>query len=257
MRNSLVSPRSRRASTPVRASGSRRFEVDTAVSVGSDLRRIEYRQNGSPGSTLRLTEWPRGARLPTASWRRPWRSPCRPACGPTGLPPLLPARSAAPPHMSRRGCGSAGRDIQPAAPAPLPPRSTDQVSGAHPCPREPCFTEMSSAVRSPPPVAASVEPALCLSFYLIVFLLPCARRRLGREVFGKMPTTSVRRLISLLRRSCGLFDHTCFQWATAKAGKANSSGPAANSSAAWGKRSSSMPTMRACCARTSSREGCC
>ena len=173
MRNSLVSPRSRRASSPVRASGSRRFEVDTAVSVGSDRRRIEYRQNGSPGSTLRLTELPRGARLPTASWRRPWRSPCRPACGPTGLPPLLPARSAAPPHMSRRGCGSAGRDIQPAAPAPHPPRSTDQVSGAHPCPREPCFTEMSSAIRFPPPVAASgrtrslpvLLASLCSSFH--------------------------------------------------------------------------------------------
>ena len=27
--------------------------------------------------------------------------------------------------------------------------------------------------------------------------------------FGKMPTTSVRRLISLLRRSWGLFDQTC------------------------------------------------
>ncbi len=41
-----------------------------------------------------------------------------------------------------------------------------------------------------------------------------SRRTAGR--FGKMPTTSVRRLISLLRRSCGLFDQTCLQWATGK-----------------------------------------
>ena len=34
--------------------------------------------------------------------------------------------------------------------------------------------------------------------------------------FGKIPTTSVRRLISLLRRSCGLFDQTCLQWIAGK-----------------------------------------
>jgi hypothetical protein len=30
---------------------------------------------------------------------------------------------------------------------------------------------------------------------------------------GKIPTTSVRRRISLFRRSCGLFDQICFQCA--------------------------------------------
>ena len=36
-------------------------------------------------------------------------------------------------------------------------------------------------------------------------------RRTTAARFGKMPTTSVRRRISRLRRSCGLFDHTCIQ----------------------------------------------
>ena len=46
-----------------------------------------------------------------------------------------------------------------------------------------------------------------------------------------------------------VFDQICFQWATGKAVTARMSGPAsASSSAACGKRSSSMPTIRACCA---------
>ena len=40
---------------------------------------------------------------------------------------------------------------------------------------------------------------------------PTRRRTAGR--LGKMPTTSVRRRISLLRRSCGLLDQIFFQWA--------------------------------------------
>ena len=49
----------------------------------------------------------------------------------------------------------------------------------------------------------------------------------------------------------GLFDPTCLQWATRKAVKARISGPTSASR----KRSSSMPTMRACCAWTSSGGG--
>ena len=56
------------------------------------------------------------------------------------------------------------------------------------------------------------------------------------------PTTSVQRLISLVRRSCGLIDQTWVWWATGKAVKARISGPmSASGSAAWGKRSSSIP----------------
>ena len=66
-----------------------------------------------------------------------------------------------------------------------------------------------------------------------------SRRTAGR--LGKTPTTSVRRLISLVRRSCGLFDQTWIQWATGKQVKARISGPtSASGSAAWGKRSSSI-----------------
>ena len=43
---------------------------------------------------------------------------------------------------------------------------------------------------------------------------PTRRRTAGR--LGKMPTTSVRRRISLLRRSCGLLDQIFFQWASGK-----------------------------------------
>ena len=49
-----------------------------------------------------------------------------------------------------------------------------------------------------------------------------SRRTAAR--FGKMPTTSVRRRISLLRRSWGLFDQTCVQCATGNAVKARTSG---------------------------------
>ena len=58
------------------------------------------------------------------------------------------------------------------------------------------------------------------------------RRTAGR--LGKMPTTSVRRRISLLRRSCGLFDQTLHQWASRKEGKARISGPTSASSSAAG-----------------------
>ena len=44
-----------------------------------------------------------------------------------------------------------------------------------------------------------------------------------------MPTTSVRRRISLLRRSRGLLDQIFFQWATGKLEKARTSGPASSS----------------------------
>ena len=44
-----------------------------------------------------------------------------------------------------------------------------------------------------------------------------------------MPTTSVRRRISLLRRSCGLLDQIFFQWGTGKLEKARISGPASSS----------------------------
>ena len=44
-----------------------------------------------------------------------------------------------------------------------------------------------------------------------------------------MPTTSVRRRISLLRRSCGLLDQIFFQWASGKLEKARTSGPASSS----------------------------
>ena len=53
-----------------------------------------------------------------------------------------------------------------------------------------------------------------------------SRRTAGR--LGKMPTTSVRRRISLLRRSWGLFDQTCVQWTTGNAVKARTSGPASS-----------------------------
>ena len=56
---------------------------------------------------------------------------------------------------------------------------------------------------------------------------PTRRRTAGR--LGKMPTTSVRRLISLLRRSRGLLDQIFFQWATGKLEKARISGPASSS----------------------------
>ena len=49
---------------------------------------------------------------------------------------------------------------------------------------------------------------------------------------GKMPTTLVRRRISLLRRSSGLFDQTCRQCWAGKAVNARTSGPASASSAA-------------------------
>ena len=50
--------------------------------------------------------------------------------------------------------------------------------------------------------------------------------RLVAALLGKMPTTSVRRLISLFSRSSGLFDQICRQCATGKAVKARMSGPA-------------------------------
>jgi len=50
--------------------------------------------------------------------------------------------------------------------------------------------------------------------------------RLVAVLLGKMPTTSVRRLISLFSRSSGLLDQICRQWATVKAVKAGMSGPA-------------------------------
>ena len=56
---------------------------------------------------------------------------------------------------------------------------------------------------------------------------PTRRRTAGR--LGKMPTTSVRRRISLLRRSCGLLDQSFFQWASGKLEKARTSGPASSS----------------------------
>ena len=56
---------------------------------------------------------------------------------------------------------------------------------------------------------------------------PTRRRTAGR--LGEMPTTSVRRRISLLRRSCGLLDPTFFQWATGKLEKAKMLGPASSS----------------------------
>ena len=46
---------------------------------------------------------------------------------------------------------------------------------------------------------------------------PTRRRTAGR--LGKMPTTSVRRRISLLRRSCGLLDQIFFQWASGEVGE--------------------------------------
>jgi hypothetical protein len=62
--------------------------------------------------------------------------------------------------------------------------------------------------------------------------------RLAAALLGKMPTTSVRRRISLFSRSSGLFDRICRQWAIGKAVKAGMSGPAsARSAAARGKRS--------------------
>ena len=56
---------------------------------------------------------------------------------------------------------------------------------------------------------------------------PTRRRTAGR--LGKMPTTSVRRRISLLRRSRGLLDQIFFQWASGKLEKARTSGPASSS----------------------------
>jgi hypothetical protein len=50
--------------------------------------------------------------------------------------------------------------------------------------------------------------------------------RLVAVLLRKMPTTSVRRLISLFSRSSGLLDQICRQWATGKAVKARMSGPA-------------------------------
>src|SRR3990170_2853502 len=50
--------------------------------------------------------------------------------------------------------------------------------------------------------------------------------RLTAGLLGKMPTTSVRRLISLFSRSRGLFDQIWRRWATGKAVKARISGPA-------------------------------
>jgi hypothetical protein len=62
--------------------------------------------------------------------------------------------------------------------------------------------------------------------------------RLVAVLLGKMPTTSVRRLISLFSRSSRLLDQICRQWATGKAVKARMSGPdSARSAAACGKRS--------------------
>ena len=56
--------------------------------------------------------------------------------------------------------------------------------------------------------------------------------RLAAALLGKMPTTSVRRLISLFSRSSGLLDQICRQFATGKAVKARMSGPASARSAA-------------------------
>ena len=56
---------------------------------------------------------------------------------------------------------------------------------------------------------------------------PTRQRTAGR--LGKMPTTSVRRLISLLRRSRGLLDQIFFQWTAGKLEKARTSGPASSS----------------------------
>src|SRR5690349_5352804 len=68
---------------------------------------------------------------------------------------------------------------------------------------------------------------------------------------GKMPTTSVRRLTSLLRRSCGLLLQICRQCSCGKLAKASTSGPAsASRSAAWPKRSWSCSTTRPCWAQT-------
>ena len=61
---------------------------------------------------------------------------------------------------------------------------------------------------------------------------PTRRRTAGR--LGKMPTTSVRHRISLLRRSRGLLDQIFFQWASGKLEKARTSGPASSSrEATW------------------------
>src|SRR6266540_3204517 len=71
-----------------------------------------------------------------------------------------------------------------------------------------------------------------------------------------MPTTSVRRRISLFSRSSELFDHSWRQCSFGKAVKASSSGPTSSkSAAASGKRPSSWATTRACCSQTQSASG--
>ena len=52
---------------------------------------------------------------------------------------------------------------------------------------------------------------------------------LADSIAESMPITSVRRRISLLRRSCGLLDQIFFQWASGKLEKARTSGPASSS----------------------------
>src|SRR5881397_708651 len=74
---------------------------------------------------------------------------------------------------------------------------------------------------------------------------------------GKMPTTSLRRRISLLSRSSELFDQSCRQCSFGKLVKASRSAAASSSSvAASGKRVSSWSTIRRCCSCTVSASGC-
>src|SRR5712691_5354818 len=71
-----------------------------------------------------------------------------------------------------------------------------------------------------------------------------------------MPTTSVRRRISLFSRSSELLLQSCRQCSFGKPVKASGSGPVSSSSAAAsGKRVASWATIRACCSCTDSASG--
>ncbi|EST35488.1 hypothetical protein M878_05355 [Streptomyces roseochromogenus subsp. oscitans DS 12.976] len=74
---------------------------------------------------------------------------------------------------------------------------------------------------------------------------------------GKMPTTSVRRRISLFSRSCGLFDQICRQISRGKAVKASTSCWAASKwAAALGNLAPSASRTCRICAWTASVSGC-
>lgn len=74
--------------------------------------------------------------------------------------------------------------------------------------------------------------------------------------FGKMPTTSVLRRLSLFSLSGGLFNHTCFQWDPGKPVNARMSAPpSASIEEAYGNRSLSWSTTLSNSECTSSAAG--